>query len=434
MYCIERKDDLTVPRYNNEIEEFIYRVCYSDMLNAASNYIVNHPYSLDLSKSKTKFPDVALLKDMILECTTNMNIDEDHLIFDAIVSCTVELEQHDYDNTRSSDSSVWLRLSCIATITDKLDNFEVVKIINYSRSGNNSKLSQQASRNIVPIIHKNDLDAVADEFLEKYYPDALIRPIRVPITNIAESIGLNIIQSSHITEDFNVFGEIFLSDGKEVIFDLFKTRREEIDVHRGTILIDVNTFWERNLGCVNNTIAHEIFHWYKHRIYAAVKQILRNERTIACRCPSRNIYPNENAKWTDEQIMEWQANAVAPRILMPKKTFQKKVNELYTSYRYDETSLQIPVLTCIADDLAKFYGVSRQSALIRMTETGYPEAFIVLNALEKKDSHSYISVDNLFYLYETDKNFQSLLDSGDFRYVDGYVVINNSKYIETTNS
>ncbi len=60
------------------------------------------------------------------------------------------------------------------------------------------------------------------------------------------------------------------------------------------------------------------------------------------------VYPDEKDEWTDERRMEWQANNLAPRILMPIQTFTVKV-----------------------DELADFYGVSRQSALIRMTETGY---------------------------------------------------------------
>ena len=36
--------------------------------------------------------------------------------------------------------------------------------------------------------------------------------------------------------------------------------------------------------------------------------------------------------WTDEQRMEWQANSLAPRILMPLSTFKMKVAEVYSKY------------------------------------------------------------------------------------------------------
>ena len=142
-------------------------------------------------------------------------------------------------------------------------------------------------------------------------------------------------------------------------------------------------------------------------------------------------YPDEKEEWTDEQRMEWQANNLAPRILMPIQTFKIKVDELYKQYDYENTPLKLAVLTCIADDLASFYGVSRQSALIRMTETGYMEAKSVLQAINEKDWHSYVSREDVFYEYSTNEDFRKLLDSGKFRYVDGYVVINDEKYITT---
>ena len=127
--------------------------------------------------------------------------------------------------------------------------------------------------------------------------------------------------------------------------------------------------------------------------------------------------------------MEWQANNLAPRILMPIETFKTKVDELYQQYNYEDTPLKLAVLTCIADDLAHFYGVSRQSALIRMTETGYPEAKSVLQAINEKEWHSYVSLEDVFYEYSTNGDFRELIDSGRFRYVDGYVVINDEKYV-----
>lgn len=74
-----------------------------------------------------------------------------------------------------------------------------------------SKKTSRTNANIVPVIYKSDLDAVAEEFLHQYYPEALLNPTKVPITAIAESMGLIIIQSSRITNDFSIFGEIFFS-------------------------------------------------------------------------------------------------------------------------------------------------------------------------------------------------------------------------------
>ena len=182
----------------------------------------------------------------------------------------------------------------------------------------------------------------------------------VPITDIAKEMGLEIIEGNRISDDFSVFGEVYFTSGEAEVFDLFKISKRTIPVRRGTILIDAFTFWERNLGCVKNTIAHEVFHWYKHRMYAAIKHILYGEAFVACRCPSSMIYPEKDEEWSDVQRMEWQANNMAPRILMPLKPFQAKVRELYDLYGYDTTPLKLAVLTCVSNDLASFCSVLRK--------------------------------------------------------------------------
>lgn len=364
----------SVSTQRNDLEEFIYKICYQPIWTAVNNYIAVHPTSLRLSTSRVKYPDSAMLLDMMLEYTNNISIDEDTLHFDAIISCTIELQQNDdYKGTLTGETSQWIIASCEATITDKLDRLKITDVHTWTKGKKPVASGISASNNIVPVLYKKDLDAEATAFLEKYCPQALLEPMPVPIEKIAtEELHLTVLQGHRITDDFSIFGQICFSKGKVLVRDIFKCSETEMDVNRGTILIDAYTFWERNKGCANNTLAHEVYHWHRHRLYAAIKQILRNEKFIAHRCPSNMSYPSEYEEWTDEQRMEWQANNMAPRILMPIQTFKIKVDELYQKYNYDDNTLKAAVLTCIADELAKFYGVSRQSALIRMKETGYP--------------------------------------------------------------
>lgn len=291
--------------YNNEIEQFIYTVCYRPMWEAAYKYIAEHPYALNLSYSRIENPDSAMLEDMILEFPKNIRIDEDSLLFDAVVSCTINLTEDTYRGTASHEIRQWLVLSCVAVVTDKLESVTVTNISSYV-SGQPRKTDGHAvSKNIVPILYKKDLDNEAEAFLQKYFPKALEKPMAIPIADIAKDMELEIIQGNRITDDFSVFGEIYFTAGKATIYDLFKISETTIDVKRGTILVDAYTFWERNLGCVKNTIAHEVYHWYKHRMYAAIKHILHGQEFVACRCPSIMVYPQKNEEWSDVQRMEW---------------------------------------------------------------------------------------------------------------------------------
>lgn len=80
----------------------------------------------------------------------------------------------------------------------------------------------------MPILYRKDLDKEATAFLEKYYPEVLEEPIRIPIEDIArDKLNLNVIQGYRITDDFSIFGQICFSPGKAKIYDLFKTSKKE---------------------------------------------------------------------------------------------------------------------------------------------------------------------------------------------------------------
>ena len=103
-FASKRWSLLAVGTYNNEIEQFIYTLCYRPMWEAAYTYIAEHPYALNLSYSRIQNPDSAMLEDMILEYTKNIRIDEDSLLFDAVVSCTINLTEDTYKNIAQNKS------------------------------------------------------------------------------------------------------------------------------------------------------------------------------------------------------------------------------------------------------------------------------------------------------------------------------------------
>lgn len=415
--------------YNNEIEKFIYTLCCQPMREAANRYISEHPYVLNLSYSRIHNPDYAI-ENMNLKFVKNIRIDEDKLLFSAIVSCTINLTEETMSVTAMNEICQCLDISCVAVVTDKLESISITNISEYT-SGHSEKTDSQAiSKNIVPILYKKDLDDEASSFLQKYFPEALNKPMAVPIANIAKNMGLEIIQGNRLTDDFSIFGEIYFTAGKVTVYDPFKVSSTTINVKRGTILVDAYTFWKRNIGCVNNTIAHEVYHWYKHRMYAAIKYTLYGKNFIACRCPSNMVYPQWDQEWSDVERMEWQANNIAPRILMPYCTFRKKVDDLFLKYDYKNSSMKAEVLKAVAEELRKFYGVSRQSVLIRMMETGYNDAAIIYQYDDASHHHSYLSQQDAFYAYHTSKEFRDLIDSCLFRYADGHFVINDKKYIK----
>ena len=114
--------------YQNEIDHFIYKICYRPIWTAVSNYIAQHLSLLDLTYSRIKYPDTAFIEDMLLEFTRNIQVNEDTLKFDAILSCTVNITETSYEGDKSGEISQWLTASCEATITDHLESLTVTSV------------------------------------------------------------------------------------------------------------------------------------------------------------------------------------------------------------------------------------------------------------------------------------------------------------------
>lgn len=231
------------------------------------------------------------------------------------------------------------------------------------------------SSNIVdqtPLVHrysKDDLDDVAEEFLQKYCPEALKKPMAVPIMEIAtKKMGLKVYTEYRLTEDFSVFGQMCFTSGLAEIYDKDEDEYREIKVRRGTMFIDPDTYLKRNNGCFNNTVAHESFHWYKHRNYHLYGKAVGSNNAIAFRCPTEEKNENFYEAWDDIDWMEWQANNAAPRILMPKCTFVNAADDIIEQghLMYGNSLEEWWVIL----KLAELYDVSKQSAEIRMKELG----------------------------------------------------------------
>ena len=241
------------------------------------------------------------------------------------------------------------------------------------------QIARYANR-LVPRIRKSCFEPEATRFLKKYCPEALVTPMAVPIEHIiTEKMGLTIRQA-RLTEDFSVFAQICFTSGVAEIYDKESDGYEEILVKAGTIIIDPDTLKRRNLGCMNNTLAHESVHWEKHRQY---HEFLSQYSNFHC-----SAVPNETqqSNWTDEDWMEWQANGIAPRILMPIQTIRTAFHtfcEQYDFYRKNpDTSNESDInevfkissvrltqkFEWVRQQTAALYKVSKQSAGIRFEE------------------------------------------------------------------
>lgn len=274
-----------------------------------------------------------------------------------------------------------------------------------------------------------------------YLAKALLQPMAVDPSELAKSMGLT-VKLKRITEDCAIFGQISFQDSTTEIYDEKLCQSVEEEVSAKTILVDPETYFLYNLGKVNNTIVHECVHWDLHRKAFELERLYNKE---ASRIKCQVAGGVEENSWTATEWMEWQANALAPRIQMPMAMFKTQASKYIKKYRdmlgKDDI---IDVIEPVIDELAAFFCVSRLAAKIRMVDAGYEEAigaFIYVDGryvTPHKFKKNAIREDQTFTISAEEAAIQSVINrdlgelvkTGAYQYVDAHFVLNHPRYLE----
>jgi hypothetical protein len=425
----------------SELDRFIEKFCDGKISRSIKDFISADFDTLDLTHNSHIIdkPESASLYDSTLKFTYDVKIKGSVVSFTAVYECTIVIEQTIRHETESDYADEWISVSCEMRITDKLEKFDVTDISVYSRKAHPNR-ENRATADFVPVISRAQLENEAMDFLVNYCVEVFDKPMPVPIENIIkDKMRLGLVCDYQLTPNLSLFGMLCFSEGD---IEVYQNINEPVDIHIGgsTVFVDPYVSFLRNIGCMHNTMAHEAYHWHRHRIYATIRSMLNGEKHIANRCatePTGDALKDSFQTPTD--WMEWQANWVAPKILMPLQTVTIKAKELVEKYGYTHKGVgRLEAMRHMIDDLAEFYRVSKQSARIRLMEIGYEDAFHVYNYSEKAPEIRYtISPNDAFDEYLKNKEFQKTIDSGIFTYVgngeEGSFVINHPSAIESMN-
>ena len=424
---------------HSELDRFIEKFLTNNIFNKAAEFVEYKFKSLDLGRTAdvVKEPEAAILRGIDLQFTQNVKIIEETVSFEVVFSCEIETEQTIRRESEQESVEAWLKLSCSMRITDKLEDFKILSVEDYSRTVNKDK-TYRATSDFVPVISRDELDNEATDFLIRWCIEALEKPMPLPIEDIiCNKMKLGIEKRYNLSSDFSLFGMLCFNEGEVEVHDLFKEEDICLSIDKPTVFIDPDVVFLRNIGCQNNTLAHEAFHWHRHKVYATIKSMLDGNNHIANKCATE---PPKGELWdsmqTDEDWMEWQANWVAPRILMPLRTFKTKAEELIQKHGYKRLDRhRFESMKNVIDELADFYHVSKQSVRIRLIEIGYEDAFHVYNYDEDLPEITYtISPKDAFSEYIHNKSFRQTIDSGMFSYVEGSFVIDHEALIDRSGS
>ncbi|MBV4421060.1 helix-turn-helix domain-containing protein [Clostridium tyrobutyricum] len=422
---------------NRSFKDYVADRFYNEVFVAIQSYTTDNYDDLDLRLYRVQNIGGIELSDIEVKFVSVNDLPDMKIEFDVAVEAELEVRESDYHYDESENCRQWFMLKCSGDLDCNLDDFIISSVTEYTSK---NKQLKPMSDSLVPIINREQLESVAADFLRRHYPEALKTPMAVEPQVLAENMGLT-VEMREITKDFSVFGQIYFHDCDAEFYDKDSDEMLQTHVDASTIFVDPKAYFLRNLGSVNNTIVHECVHWDKHRKAFELER-LYNTSASKIKCQVVGGIKDNIRDATD--WMEWQANALAPRIQMPLIMFKTKAFEFIKQFRTElGTSKLIDVMEPVIDALAAFFCVSRLAAKIRMIDAGYEEAigtFTYIDGcyvkphrfkkgeLERNQTFS-IGAEDAAIQSITNTEMVALVRDGSYIYVDSHFVLNHPKYI-----
>lgn len=296
------------------------------------------------------------------------------------------------------------------------------------------------SAGLVPELGEDALDALAERLLAAYYPEALEKPRRVDAHEMAERMGLA-IKCHRIAAKQDIYGEIFFAEAEPQLFYDNRKAYSKNFVKSKTMVVDPTATYMGEVGTYDGTIVHECLHWALHGQAMALRRAQQpdsQEPAICCRVDGGA------GRAGDDRLleMEWQANTLARYIQMPRALFRRKAEEAWTRHNMKViTPNRVEEMPRVIDDLAGFFGVSREAAKLRMLEVGFESVAGVYVYIDGRylRPHSWragaLAQDETFSIPAEDAA-RLMVEDADFArvaqgylYVEGHFVLDDPRYV-----
>lgn len=235
--------------------------------------------------------------------------------------------------------------------------------------------------NGVPVVSKNELDVMGEEFVNDFQPDVLRNPSPVDIEYFVEFYRGMKTDYQLLSHNGIYLGmTVFENTDKIPIYDPIANRAEYIHADARTVIIDNRLLEDNQEHRYRFTLGHEVGHDILHPEYfshlcrsrRALSKLLggefnNEEPMIQCRVDSSTVPKKSPKDWTDKERMEWQANRFSSAILMPKTA----VGYVFDLYDRKDDLNNIFACAGLVHDVANVFNVSPIAAEIRLKELGY---------------------------------------------------------------
>ena len=375
--------------FRNYTEDDFYRIARESL---DDRYYSMNCYAVDLRECN--------LMNFRLGRTHNICFNDEKINFDIEVVSRVS-----FSGVYFSDE-ITLFAQCSMELDETIKNLKIEDVKTEIQTIRLLEDGVIASGELAPIIKKDELEREAEIFFKKFYPNGLELDGPVPIDYIAENVlGLVVLDNCTVSSDNNVLGQICFANN--VVNGL--------QVKASTIVLNKPALDLRGKGCRQFTLAHELYHFWRHKYYLTLKNLVDGEELFFLDV-SNKCDEEDKEKW-----LEWQADKVASRILMPSSAFTNRLVAYYGKYEFMTKNYNDETLYEISKAIARDYGVSRIAAAIRIKElnvftdgmdvVNYQPEYTIIHFESSSNSithYRHKSNNNTLYRYNVSKELVEL--------------------------
>lgn len=427
---------------NKSFEKYLHDRYYNEIHRAVTGFVYQRGKQLDIRSHIVMEADYFHVEDFRIRSVIFKKGVGDQLNFTATVMTEIAVRGRGRKDYEEDSDELWLSVGFTGRLSNGLSNVNIVSVDEYSKE--KFVKEEWLSHLLVPYISADQLDDYAEAFLRKYCYRAIESPMPLPIDEI---LGVMRLKKFYAPLPDNVFGRTyFKSPAEEIeVFSDDMTKQYRTAITAGTILVNPFVFFMRNVGSQNNTIIHECVHWELHRRFFELQKLLNTESDCIS-CEAVEKYDKADGE-TESAInwMEWQANAIAPRILMPKKAAKIKITETMRQVRnrhpHDKESI---IMEEVITEVAEFFNVSYVAAKIRAIDLGYDIAegtkvfvdgrylppFSFKRGVLKRNQTFIVDLRSAVIESTINPHLAEMVNSGSVVYANCMYCLNDPKYIE----
>lgn len=305
------------------------------------------------------------------------DFDADFFMYQLVVRMDIEAVCYGQDGIFTLSQKQWLKLA----FTGRMDPTMGLCSSQYRMTVYSQDVYLQEKKiapAIIPYLNEYELDTIAQNFLCQYAPTMLEYAMPLPVFEVIQHMGLD-AGAADLPE--NTLGQLCFASRTVGIYSSEAQDYIEQEVPRGTILVRVEEEGPYNLERIYFSIIHECVHWERHRKFIDLCLLMDQDTTKILECPT--TLTDSRRLSSDNLRMEWQANNLAARILVPTITAEKIFrNLLEEKQRKQPTWRNAVVMEEAIKRLAEIYQVSNETAKYRVIQLGYEQAAGVLNYVD----------------------------------------------------